>query len=45
MESFSHFILNTLLAHPGVVDARSSFVLQEVKNSTVLPLDHLQIAE
>ena len=42
MESFSQFILDTLLAHPGVVDARSSFVLQEVKNSTVLPLDHLQ---
>ncbi len=42
MQSFSHFILDTLLSHPGVLDARSSFVLQEVKNSTALPLHHLQ---
>ena len=42
MQSFSHFILDTLLSHPGVQDARSSFVLQEVKNSPALPLHHLQ---
>lgn len=41
MQAFSHFILDTLLSHPGVLDARSSFVLQEVKNSTALPLHHL----
>ena len=41
MQAFSHFILDTLLSQPGVLDARSSFVLQEVKNSTALPLHHL----
>lgn len=41
MEAFSRFILETLLSHPGVLDARSSFVLQEVKNHTALSLEHL----
>lgn len=41
MNSFSHFVLDTLLATPGVEDAKSSFVLKEIKNTTSLPLDHL----
>lgn len=45
MQTFSHFMLETLLAHPGVLDARSSFVLHEVKNATDLPLLHLPSAE
>lgn len=42
MNAFSHFVLETLLSHPGVQDAQSSFVLKEVKNTTALPLGHLQ---
>ena len=42
MNAFSHFVLETLLPHPGVQDAQSSFVLKEVKNTTALPLGHLQ---
>lgn len=42
MQAFSHFILETLLSHRGVLDARSSFVLHEVKNAPNLPLIHLQ---
>ena len=42
MNAFSGFVLDILLAHPGVQDAKSSFVLKEIKNTTALPLDHLQ---
>ena len=42
MNDFSHFVLDILLAHPGVQDAKSSFVLKEIKNTTALPLAHLQ---
>ncbi|MDO4247868.1 MAG: Lrp/AsnC family transcriptional regulator [Neisseria sp.] len=42
MNAFSHFVLDTLLSHPGVQDAQSSFVLKEIKNTTALPLAHLQ---
>lgn len=41
MNAFSSFILDTLLASPGVRDAKSSFVLKEIKNTTALPLNHL----
>ncbi|MDO5073745.1 MAG: Lrp/AsnC family transcriptional regulator [Neisseria animaloris] len=42
MNAFSHFVLDTLLSHPGVEDAKSSFVLKEIKSTTALPLSHLQ---
>lgn len=42
MNAFSHFVLDTLLSHHGVQDAQSSFVLKEIKNTTALPLAHLQ---
>ncbi len=42
MNAFSRFVLETLLSHPGVQDAKSSFVLNEVKSTTALPLIHLQ---
>lgn len=42
MNAFSRFVLETLLSHPGVQDAKSSFVLNEVKSTTALPLTHLQ---
>ena len=41
MEHFSHVVLEVLLNQEGVQDARSSFVLREVKKTTALPLNHL----
>ena len=38
---FSRFVMDTLLQHPGVVDVKSSFVLQAIKQTTALPLAHL----
>nr|WP_139256040.1 Lrp/AsnC family transcriptional regulator [Chitinimonas taiwanensis] len=38
---FSRFVMDTLLPHPGVVDVKSSFVLQAIKQTTALPLAHL----
>ena len=42
MTAFSHFVLDVLLSHTAVLDAHSSFVLKEIKNTTSLPLGHLQ---
>lgn len=41
MNAFSHFVLNELLSHECVRDAKSSFVLEEVKHTTALPIDHI----
>lgn len=41
MNAFSNFVLNELLSHSCVLDAKSSFVLKEIKNTTALPLEHL----
>jgi Lrp/AsnC family leucine-responsive transcriptional regulator len=30
--------MESLLKHPGVLDVKSSFVLEEVKETTALPL-------
>lgn len=38
MAQYSRFISETLLAHPTVLDCRSSFVLDHVKRSSVLAL-------
>jgi Lrp/AsnC family leucine-responsive transcriptional regulator len=38
MEHFSHFMMETLLRHPAVLDVKSSFALQRVKDTTALPL-------
>jgi Lrp/AsnC family leucine-responsive transcriptional regulator len=38
---FSRFVMDTLLQHPGVIDVKSSFVLQAIKQTTALPLAHL----
>ena len=40
INAFSHFVLNVLLSHAYVLDAKSSFVLKEIKNTTALPLPH-----
>lgn len=41
MNSFSFFVLDTLLVTDGVLDTKSSFVLKDVKDTTSLPLQHL----
>ena len=41
LEHFSRFVMDSLLKHPGVIDVKSSFVLDEVKETTALPLGHL----
>ena len=38
---FSRFIMNQLLKQPGVIDIKSNFVLERVKETTALPLEHL----
>jgi len=41
LEHFSRFVMDSLLKHPGVLDVKSSFVLEAVKETTALPLGHL----
>jgi Lrp/AsnC family leucine-responsive transcriptional regulator len=38
MEHFSRFMMETLLRHPAVLDVKSSFALQRLKDTTALPL-------
>ena len=38
MEHFSQFMMETLLKHPVVLDVKSSFALQKIKDTTALPL-------
>jgi Lrp/AsnC family leucine-responsive transcriptional regulator len=38
MEHFSHFMMETLLRHPAVLNVKSSFALQRIKDTTALPL-------
>jgi len=43
LEHFSRFIMDRLLKHPGVIDAKSSFALETLKNNTALDLAHLRV--
>ncbi len=38
LDHFSRFVMESLLKHPGVLDVKSSFVLDEVKETTALPV-------
>ena len=38
MEHFSRFMKEQLLSHPSVIDVRSSFALESIKETTALPL-------
>ena len=38
MQHFSRFMMETLLRHPAVLDVKSSFALQRVKDTTALPI-------
>jgi Lrp/AsnC family leucine-responsive transcriptional regulator len=41
LEHFSRFVMDQLLKQPGVVDVKSSFALERIKETTALPLLHL----
>ncbi len=38
MDHFSRFMMGTLLRHPAVLDVKSSFALQRIKETTALPI-------
>ena len=38
MDHFSRFMMSTLLRHPAVLDVKSSFALQRIKETTALPI-------
>ncbi len=39
LQHFSRFVMEKVLRHPGVLDVKSSFALEEVKRTTMLPVD------
>ena len=41
LDHYSRFIMEKLLKQPGVIDIRSNFVLERIKDTTALPLAHL----
>jgi Lrp/AsnC family leucine-responsive transcriptional regulator len=41
LEHYSRFMMNRLLRQPGVIDVKSNFVLERIKDTTALPLGHL----
>ena len=40
LDHFSRFVMDQLLKQPGVLDVRSNFVLERIKDTTALPLAH-----
>jgi len=41
---FSRFVMEQLLAQPGVIDVKSSFALERIKETTALPLAQARAA-
>lgn len=41
LEHFTRFMMDRLLKHPSVIDVKSNFVLERIKDTTALPLSHL----
>jgi Lrp/AsnC family leucine-responsive transcriptional regulator len=41
LEHYSRFVMDKLLKQPGVIDIRTNFVLERVKETSALPLGHL----
>jgi len=41
MNHFSRFMMETLLRHPAVLDVKSSFALNQIKDTTALPLPQI----
>jgi len=44
LQHFSRFVMDQLLRQPGVVDVRSSFALERIKETTALPLTRVHAA-
>jgi Lrp/AsnC family leucine-responsive transcriptional regulator len=44
LSHFSRFVMDQLLHQPGVVDVKSSFALERIKDTTALPLTRLRPA-
>jgi Lrp/AsnC family leucine-responsive transcriptional regulator len=38
LDHYARFIMDRLLKQPGVIDIRSNFVLERIKDTTALPL-------
>ena len=38
MSAYSRFMMDTLLRHPSVQDCKTSFVMDQVKATTALPV-------
>jgi Lrp/AsnC family transcriptional regulator, leucine-responsive regulatory protein len=38
LDHFSTFVMQRLLKHPAVLDVRSSFALERIKETTALPI-------
>lgn len=41
LEHYSRFVMDRLLKQPGVIDIRTNFVLERIKETTALPMEHL----
>jgi len=41
LDHYARFLMGKLVKQPGVIDIRSNFVLERVKDTTALPLGHL----
>lgn len=41
LDHYSRFVMDALLKQPGVIDVRSNFVLERIKDTTALPLDQV----
>ena len=41
LEHYSRFVMDSLLKHPGIIDVKSSFALERIKDTTAVPLAHL----
>jgi Lrp/AsnC family leucine-responsive transcriptional regulator len=44
LQHFSRFVMDQLLRQPGVVDVKSSFALERIKETTALPLNVVRAA-
>ena len=40
LDHYARFLMGKLVKQPGVIDIRSNFVLERVKDTTALPLEH-----
>jgi Lrp/AsnC family leucine-responsive transcriptional regulator len=41
LDHYTRFMMDRLLKQSGVIDVKSNFVLERIKDTTALPLDHL----